>query len=348
VGKFYLKNSLLTVACLFVLTACAVKDSSESINIYNWGEYMDEGILDMFTQKTGITVNYDTYATNEDMYTKLKSGGVSYDIAIPSDYMIQRMIKEDLLTAIDMDNIPNYANIDSRFKYLEYDPENKYSVPYMWGTVGILYNTTMVSGPVESWDILWEETYADKIFMYDSMRDSIGITLKRLGYSLNTRDVAELDAAKNELIKQKPIVRALLGDTVRDSMIGDEAALAVVYSGDAVYCIGENPNLAYSVPMEGSNVWFDAIVIPKDAQNISGAEMFIDFLCDPEVCKKNVQYIGYSTVNSETFKLLPQEMVSDPAYWAGDEVFANCEIFEDLGDFVSEYDRAWTEYLAAE
>lgn len=339
--------AIALLALLLFVSACGSATSQNSISVYNWGEYIDEDILSMFTQKTGIEVVYDYYANNEEMYAKIKSGGVNYDLCIPSDYMIERMIAEDLLETVDTSQIPNYANIDDRFKDLAYDPENKYSVPYVWGTVGILYNTSMVDDPVDSWDILWNDKYANQIFMYDSMRDTVGVSLKRLGFSLNTRDVSELNQARDELIAQSDLVRAIVGDTVRDSMIGGEAALAVVYSGDALYCIEKNRDLGYAVPKEGSNVWFDAMVVPKGAKNIEGALKFIDFLCDPEICLRNVEYIGFSTVNSETLKLLPEEMTSDPTFWPDDEIYNRCEVFYDLGDFVGEYDRVWTEVLAS-
>jgi spermidine/putrescine transport system substrate-binding protein len=183
--------------------------------------------------------------------------------------------------------------------------------------------------------------------MYDSMRDTLGVALKHLGLSLNTREVPDLEAAAQSLIEQKPLVQAYVGDTVRDSMIGNEAALAVVYSGDAMYCMDNNEDLDYCVPKEGSNVWIDAVVVPKGSTHKAEAEKFIDYLCDPEVCLKNVEYIGYSTVNSETFKMLPKEMTGNATFWPTDEIYARCEIFSDLGDFTKEYDRVWTEVLAA-
>jgi len=346
-----MKNTLcilLPFVCAACLCACAGGNTGGvTINVYNWGEYIDQSVLPDFTKETGIKINYDTYPSNEDLYAKLKSGGVSYDIAIPSDYMIERMIREGMLDKLDTANIPNIKNIDRRFTGAQYDPAGEYSVPYMWGTVGILYNRAMVSGTVDSWNILWDPKYKGKIFMYDSMRDTLGVALRRLGFSLNTKDLSQLQAAGDSLIQQKPLVQAYVGDTVRDSMIGNEAALAVVFSGDALYCIKNNGDLSYTVPKEGSNVWIDAIVIPKGSAHKAEAEKFIDFLCRPEVCLKNVEYIGYSTVNSETFKMLPDDMKNDPTFWPSDETYNRCQIFSDLGDFTKEYDRVWTEVLAA-
>jgi len=350
-----MKNILLLIVCLGCLCSCAGANSggnsptvkNVTINVYNWGEYIDQSVLTDFTNETGIKINYETYPSNEDMYTKLKSGGVDYDIAVPSDYMVERMINEGMLEKLDMDNIPNVKYIDKRFTNVQYDPTGGYSVPYMWGTLGILYNKTMVSDTVDSWNILWDQKYKGQIFMYDSMRDTLGVALKRLGFSLNTKDLSQLQAAGQSLIQQKPLVQAYVGDTVRDSMIGNEAALAVVYSGDAMYCINNNPDLAYTIPKEGGNAWIDALVIPKGSTHKAEAEKFIDYLCRPDVCLKNVEYIGYSTVNSETFKMLPDDMKNDPTFWPSDDTYNRCEIYSDLGDFTEQYNQVWTEVLAA-
>jgi spermidine/putrescine transport system substrate-binding protein len=337
---------LIFIGSILIL-ASGCGQSGASINIFNWGDYIDEAVLDMFTERTGIKYVYDTYATNEDMYAKIKQGGSEYDILFPSDYMIDKMIQEGMLEKIDFDNIPNLKHIDGRFLGLSYDPGNEYSVPYMWGTLGILYNTEMVEDDVNSWDILWDPKYTKSVFMYDSLRDTIGVALKRLGYSLNTTDAGELEEAKRSLIEQRPIVRALVGDAVKHSMIGREASLALVYSGDAMFCMEENGELDYAIPGEGSNMWFDAIVIPKGAKNKKEAEAFINFLCGPEIALKNTEYIGFSTVNAAAYDMLPDEWKNDPVYWPSEEVINKCEVFLDLGSFIPEYNRAWTEILAS-
>jgi spermidine/putrescine transport system substrate-binding protein len=336
---------LLSLTLALSLSACGKGPTSKSVlNVYNWGDYIDEGVLDLFEQKTGIKVNYETFATNEDMYTKVSKGNTNYDITFPSDYMIEKMIASDVIQKIDVNNIPNYKNIDDRFKNLSYDPTNEYSVPYMWGTVGIVYNTKMVKDPVDSWNILWNEKYSKSIFMLDSQRDSIGITLKKLGYSLNTRNVSELEAARDALKQQKPLVLAYVGDAVKDKMISGEAALSVMWSGDAMYCRQNNPDLAYAIPKEGSNYWFDGVVILKNAPHKENAEKFIDFLCSQDIALKNTEYIGYSTPNKATYELLNDEMKKDPIYSPTDAEIKRCEIFKDLGDFVKEYDKVWTEF----
>ena len=245
---------VLLVSMVFVF-AVGCSDDRPVINVYNWGDYIDTDVIKEFEDEFGIKVNYSMYETNEDMYIKLKQGGSSYDVVIPSDYMIEKMIREDMLLKLNIDNIPNIVKVNEDLLSPDYDPTNEYSVPYMWGTVGILYNTTMVETPLDSWDILWDEKYDDQIIMLNSQRDSLAVALKRLGYSMNTRDVGELEEARDELILQKPLVYAYLGDQVKDTMIAGEAALAVVYSGDAVYMIRENPDLAYAFPKEGTNLW---------------------------------------------------------------------------------------------
>ncbi len=345
-------SAILIAMITLAFSACskagtgAKAEASGTITVYNWGDYIDEELLDMFTQKTGITVVYDVFATNEDMYSKLKAGGVSYDVVIPSDYMIEKMRNENLLQKIDLNNIPNFKHLSELVKGLAYDEKNEYSVPYMWGTFGILYNRDMVTEPVDSWDIFWDPTYKGQIFMYDSVRDTMGVALKKLGYSINTIDTAQLLQAKDILIEQKPLTQAYVGDPVKDKMIGNEGALAAVYSGDAIYCMQENPRLAYVVPKEGSNKWFDAMVVPVGAKNKAGAEAFINFMCDPQIAAKNAEYIGYSTPNTEALKLMDPEIINNPAYQPDQKIIDNCEIFKDLGDSIKEYDKIWTEILA--
>ena len=263
--------------------------NDEKLVVYNWGEYIDPEVLTMFEEETGIDIVYEEFETNEILYPKISSGAIAYDVICPSDYMIQRMIENDLLSEINFDNIPNLKNIGKQYleRSRQFDPENKYSVPYCWGTVGILYNKMMVDEPVDSWSILWDPKYKDNILMQDSVRDAFGVTLKYLGYSLNSIDLDELTEAKNLLIEQKPLVQAYVIDQVRDKMIGNEAALGVIYSGEAIYTQKENPNLEYVIPKEGSNIWIDSWVIPKNAEHKENAEKFINFLCRPDIALMN-------------------------------------------------------------
>lgn len=333
---------MVLAVSILSLTACG-GEAGPTIKVYNWGDYIDKTVLESFEKDTGIKVIYDEFATNEDMYAKLKAGGSDYDVAIPSDYTIKRMIDEDMLYEIDMNNVPNYKYIDKRFTNLDFDPDNKYSVPYMWGTVGILYNKKVVTEPVDSWKVLWDEKYDKQILMLDSQRDSIGITLKMLGYSLNSKSEKELEEAKEMLIKQKPLVLAYVGDEVKDKMIGEEAALAVVWSGDAIFMKRENPNLEYVIPKEGSNIWFDSMVIPKVSKHKKEAEAFINYMCKTEIALKNAEFIGYSTPHTEAKGLLPADLTSDKTVYPGENDLQNSEVFGDLADSLAQYDRIWTE-----
>ncbi len=343
-----MKKIALVLAILLVgtLFGCAAKEDSNTLYVLNWGDYIDEALLTQFEEETGIQVNYTTMATNEEMMVKLEEADCIYDVCFPSDYIIERLIQKDLLHELNKDNIPNLQYIDERFLDLDFDPENKYSVPYMWGTVGILYNTTMVQEPVTSWDILWDETYADQILMYDSIRDTIGVALMKLGYSINTRNEADIQAAEEALIAQKPIVQAYLGDPIKDRLISGGAAMGIVYSGDAMWCMYENPDLAYAVPETGTNLWFDNIIIPKTSDNTEAAEAFINFLCDPEVAAQNAEYIGYSTPNAAALEILGDEYINNPTYNPPQELLDKCEIFHDLGDFITVYNDAWNRIKA--
>ena len=308
-----------------------VSQGSHVLRVYNAGEYMDLSLLDKFEKQYNCTVVYETFESNEMMYTKLASGE-TYDVLVPSDYMIERLIKEEYLQALDWKKIPNSKNLLPEVQNKDYDPGNRYSCPYFWGTVGILYNKTMVDDPVDSWGILWNEKYKDSILMQDSVRDAFGITLKYLGYSLNSTDLDELTEAKNKLIEQKPLVQAYVVDQARDKMIGNEAALAVIYSGEAITCQLENPDLEYVIPKEGSNMWIDSWVIPKNAKNKENAEAFINFMCRPDIAKMNFDYITYSIPNEEGRKLLDSEYRNNPIVFPDDKALENCETFKFLGD----------------
>ena len=308
--------------------------NGEKLVVYNWGEYIDPEVLTMFEEETGIDIVYEEFETNEILYPKISSGAIAYDVICPSDYMIQRMIENDLLSEINFDNIPNLKNIGKQYleQSRQFDPENKYSVPYCWGTVGILYNKMMVDEPVDSWSILWDPKYKDNILMQDSVRDAFGVTLKYLGYSLNSTDLDELTEAKNLLIEQKPLVQAYVIDQVRDKMIGNEAALGVIYSGEAIYTQKENPNLEYVIPKEGSNIWIDSWVIPKNAEHKENAEKFINFLCRPDIGLMNFEYITYSTPNEAARELIEDESIRNSEIAFPDlSKYDNLETFQYLG-----------------
>lgn len=337
---------LCLIAMGLFLTGCG---KEYDLYIYNWGQYIDEDVLDMFEEETGLSVSYEEFETNETMYPKVANGAGDYDLICPSDYMIQKMIEEKLLAPLNYDNIPNIKYIGEQ--YLEqseaFDPGNLYSVPYCWGTVGIIYNTKMVKEPVDSWNILWDKKYHDNVLMQNSVRDTFGITLKLLGKSLNSTNTEELKAARDKLIEQKKngIVQAYVVDQVRDKMWDNSAALGVIYSGEASYTISENPDLAYAIPKEGTNAWIDSWVIPKNAKNKEAAEKFINFLCRPDIALKNFEYICYSTPNTAVYDLLEDEdLKNDKILFPDADVLKNTETFQYLGeDMDREYYELWKE-----
>lgn len=316
--------------------------------VYNWGEYVDPGTLAMFEEETGIEVIYDEFETNETMYPKIESGAAGYDVVCPSDYMINKMIQNDLLMELDFDNLPNAkANIGSQYweQARGFDPENKYSVPYCFGTVGILYNKTMIEEPITSWAQLWDKKYSDDILMQDSVRDAFMVAEKLYGYSMNTLDPDELQTVKDALIAQKPIVQAYVIDQVRDKMIGNEAAIGVIYSGEAIYTQYENPDLEYVIPKEGTNVWIDSWVILKNAPHKENAEKFIDFMCRADIALKNFEYITYSTPNVTAWELIEDEEIKNsPIAFPDLSQYPNLETYVYLGEEGdSLYNELWKE-----
>ncbi|OON93523.1 MAG: spermidine/putrescine ABC transporter substrate-binding protein [Candidatus Epulonipiscioides saccharophilum] len=320
--------------------------SSEVVKVYNWGDYIDENTNRMFEEETGIKVIYEVFPTNEEMYAKVAHGNAAYDILIPSDYMIEKMINEERLSKIDVTQISNYIFIDDEFKNLVYDPNNEYSVAYSWGTMGIVYNSSLISDQIDEWADMWDPKYENQIFMYDSERDSIMVALKKLGYSMNTRDEKELALAKKELIEQKKLILAYVGDEGKGKMINGEAAMMLAWAGDAEVMMAENPDLKYILPKEGTNYFVDAMVIPKNCENYDNAIKYIDFMCRPEIAAQNMAYIGYSTPSSAARELLPKEMKnSDVAY--PDLTGVSLEMFNDPSDIVETYSRIWTEVKAA-
>lgn len=335
------------------------KGKDISINVYNWGEYIstgaDEGTLDVnteFEKLTGINVNYTNFATNEELYAKLKGGGASYDIVIPSDYMISKMIKEKLIQKLDFDNIPNFSYIMDNFRNMEYDPENEYSVPYTWGTVGIIYDETVVDINEEDidWDLLWNEEYADQILMFDNPRDAFAIAEILLGYSLNTENPDELAAAAEKLKKQKKVVQGYVMDEIFDKMGAGDALIAPYYAGDALTIMEENDSLNFVVPKSGTNLFVDAMCIPKSSKQKEAAEMYINFMCEPDIAYANIDYICYSTPHSAAFDMLDDEVKNDPISYPDEELIANrTTVFVNLSDEANKtMQDLWTEMKSAD
>lgn len=328
-----------------ILSGCeSSKNTSEVLNIYNIGDYIDPDLIDKFTDETGIEVVYESYDTNEAMYQKIKSESSNFDIIFPSDYMVEKMAKENMLEEIDYNNIPNYVNINEDFKNASYDKDNKYSVPYLWGTIGIMYNKNMVNDNVDSWDILWNNKYEGNIMMLDSIKDSMGISLKRLGYSMNSTNEKEINEAKQELINQKPLVLAYANDESMDRLIGEDVAMGIAYSGDAVIMMEQNENLRYAIPKEGTNKWVDTMCIPKGAENKKEAETFINFLLEPENAKQNVDYIGYATPNKAAFEILDEDQKNNEVMYPRKELIEKSEVFKDMDENTLKlYNDAWVE-----
>ncbi|MGN0293061.1 MAG: PotD/PotF family extracellular solute-binding protein [Lachnospiraceae bacterium] len=303
------------------------------VKVYNWGEYIDEDVIDLFEEETGINVIYDTFDTNETMYPIIETGGIAYDAVCPSDYMIEKMIQNNLLQEINFDNIPNIKYIDEAVMEgsRDFDPENKYSVPYTYGTLGIVYNTTKVHEPVTSWNILWDKKYDDEILMYNSVRDAFVAPLRLLNQDINSLDDAALRTATDMLIEQKPLVQSYVMDQIKDLMICGSASLAMCYSGEVLAMQEENPDLAYALPEEGSNFFIDSWVIPANAENKENAEAWINFLNKPEIALKNFEYITYSTPNTGAQELIDEELLSNPAVFPDEKILKKCTIFHTLG-----------------
>lgn len=335
----------IVLSLLLVLSVLPVL-AEEVVNVYNWEDYINQKAIEMFQEETGIKVNYMNFTTNEDMMVQVRATPAAFDVVFPSDYCVERLIAENLLEELNFDNVPlAKENTLDWLQTPSYDKEGKYSVPFMWGTVGILYNTKMVDEPVDSWGLLWDQKYNNNVFMLDSIRDTLGLALKYCGFSMNTRDPIEIETAKQKLIEQKTsgMVKAYQVDETKDKMVANEAALAVVWSGDAQYAIDLNPDLAYSVPREGSNVWVDAMVVPKGARNKENAEKFINFMCRPDIAKLNCEQIRYSSPNKAAIELMGSEYSDNKVMNPDQADIDNCEFFNDIQDFIQFYNAVWLE-----
>jgi spermidine/putrescine transport system substrate-binding protein len=340
----------VAAAVTLALVSCGKGEEVVTLEVYNWGEYISDGsegsidVIAEFERETGIEVHYTNFANNEEMYTKIAGGGVQYDVIIPSDYMVARMIGEGMLEKLDFANIPNAGEIGDSFRNLEYDPLGEYSVPYMSGIVGIIYNTKTVKEEITSWNALWDERYAGQILMFDNPRDAFGVSLLRLGYSVNTTDEDELARAAEELKKQKPLVQAYVMDEIFNKMGAGEAAIAPYYAGDAITMMAENPDLAFAIPKEGTNYFVDAMAIPKGSPHKKEAEMFINFLCRAEISAANADFIGYSSPIPAVRDMLELDAEEMAIAYPGDEVMENTEVFrylpKETNDLMTQY---WTD-----
>ena len=344
-----MKKMIALVLCMVLTLGCfagvaSAKGDKVTLYVYNWGQYIAEGdddsidVIAAFEEAyPNIKVKYSTYDSNESMYAKLSGGGITVDVIIPSDYMIGRMRQEGMLQELNYDNIPNAQYIDPSFRGMAYDPEDKYSVPYTWGTVGIIYNTKYVDeADVTGWELLWNEKYADKILMFDNSRDAFGIAEYLLGYDVNTTDEAELKACADKLAEQKPVVQQYVMDQIFDAMENEEAWIAPYYAGDYLTMVEENEDLAFYRPAhQGYNVFIDAMCIPTCAQEKEAAELFINFMCSPEISAANLDFIGYSVPASESKQYMDEEVVNDPVAYPDAEELRNATSFDYLPEEVS-------------
>ncbi|QNK57144.1 PotD/PotF family extracellular solute-binding protein [Paenibacillus sp. PAMC21692] len=343
---------LVFIVAFGLMYAVAALNSSEgysggnTLTIYNWGDYIDPELIEQFEKESGIKVIYQTFDSNEAMMTKIKQGGTTFDVAVPSEYAISKMKEDDLLLKIDHAKLPNLKHIDPDFMNLSFDPDNAYSVPYFWGTVGIIYNPNMVGDlTFESWDDLWDESLRNNIFLLDGAREVMGMGLNSLGYSLNDTNEEHLQEALAKLSELTPNVKAIVGDEIKMLIANEEAAAGLVWSGDASEIMDENEDLDYVVPQEGSNLWFDNMVIPKTASNLEGAHAFINFMLDPEVAAQNMEYVGYSTPNKEALALLPEDISGDERFYPDKELTDRLEVYDNLGPrMLSHYNELFLEF----
>ncbi len=324
-------------------------DDNITLNVYNWGQYIADGtegsidVIKEFEKLTGIKVAYLNYDTNESLYAKMSSGGADFDVIVPSDYMIGKMAREGMLAPLNYDNIPNAKGVGEQYRHQTYDPDDLYSVPYTWGVVGIVYNTTMVEEEVTSWDIMWDPYYTGEILMFNNSRDAFAIAAKKLGMSLNPQTIEEVERIAQELKDQKMVVQAYVMDEIFDKMGGGEAAIAPYYAGDAITMIADNPDLAFAIPEEGTNYFVDAMCIPATSKKKEAAEMFINFMCEPEVAAENCNFIGYSTPITAVWEQLDDEIKYSPIAYPDAEVLANTESFSVLPDEINQaMDQQWS------
>ena len=338
--------SLVLFIINFQLDKTSGRSGNDSISVYNWGEYIDPELIKQFEKETGITVIYETFDSNEAMMTKIENGGTSYDVAMPSEYAIEKMKKNDLLIPIDHSKIPNLTNIDPYFLDLPFDPGNKYSIPYFWGTVGIAFNPSLLDGQTfESWEDLWDPSLKQEVILVDGAREVMGMGLNTLGYSLNTKDEGQLQEATDKLKTLSPNIKAIIGDEIVETMRRGESAVALVWSGQAADIMYVNEDIDYAVPKEGSNLWFDNMIIPKTAANVEGAHQFINFMLDPKIAAQNADYVGYSTPNEQAIKLMDPKVTGDERFYPTKEMRERLEVYKNLGvETLGKYNELFLEF----
>lgn len=340
-------KKIFMIFLLLFVTSCAGKNK-EQVVVFNAGEYMDMDLIKQFEKDTGIEVIYQTFQSDEEMFVKLTQSANNYDVVVPMDYMVEKLLKYDMLAPIDFSNVPNAKYITDQYKNLPFDPEGKYTVPYFTSSFGIVYNKDMVDKPIDSWADLWDPKYKGEIIMYDLPRLSMSVALQKLGYSINTTDMKEINQATEELIKQKPLVYAYLTDEARDVIIQGDAAMTVMYSGDALLMSKENPNLKYVIPKEGGNRQVDSLAIPKKAKNKKNAEIFINYFTNPKISAANAEWMeGFTSPLKGVREMLPDYIKNSNEAYPDEKTLPKIEMFKDLEDYMEVYNNAWVKVLAS-
>lgn len=335
---------ILVMLTTLVLSSCATYHPNKILYVYNWGEYIDESVNEQFEKETGIKVIYDEYDNNESMYAALKNGAAKYDVIIPSDYMVARLISEDMIEPLNFDNIPNYQYIMSKFKGLDYDPNNEYSVPYTWGIIGLLYNTKYVTETPDSWNILWDTKYADKTLMYNNPRDALGIALIKNGQDVNTTDLAVLDAAAQDVKELKKNLQSFVSDEIFNLMESGSAYITPAYGGDALTMMQENSDLAYAIPKEGTNLFVDAMCVVKGSENKEAAELYINFMCREDIAALNRDEIEYSTPQQQVFEQLDDEIKNELLAYPTEDILDKTQVYTNLPqETLDYYSTLWTD-----
>lgn len=345
--------ALVMVASLMVVVACGPKEGklAKELHLYNWSEYIEPSVLEDFEKEYGVHVVEDTFANNEELLAKLQAGAGGYDVIVPSDYMVEIMIQEELLAELDHDNLKNLGNLDPMFASPPYDPDLTYCVPYLWGTTGIGYNTEVFEEPPDSWAYLFDPEmsadYAGQFTMLNDVREAFGAALKYLGYSLNSTNESELMAARDLLIAQKSSVYSYDSEQYEDLLSSDETILSHGWSGDFFMIAAEDERIWYAIPKEGATIWADNLCIPKSAPSKYTAEVFIDFLQRPEVAAANANFAWYASPNAAATEFIDQEILDEPAIYPPEDVLDRLEWLQDVGDATPLYERLWTEVKAA-
>lgn len=350
--KYSIKRNLQLIIVFFLIIACSTPDRqgdtqmTNQLNFYNWSYYIAEETIPEFEEEFNVRVRYDNFSSNSEVLAKMQAGGSGYDVIVPSDYMVEIMIQLDMLQPINFENIPNYENLDARFKNLPFDPNSRYSIPYQWGTTGIGINTRFVKEEIKSWNVFWDEKYKGRMSILDDMRSGLVPALKILGYSVNTENESELEQARDLMIKQKEFVRTYSSETYMDLLKSGDIWIAMGWSGDIFQVTKENPDVVFIIPEEGSYVWIDNLVIPKGAPNKFTAETFINYLLRPSVSAGISNYTGYSSPNSAAFPFIDEDLLNDQSMYPPDEVMERLEYMKDVGTSTRIYNRVWNEIKA--